>query len=365
VHIEQAVSDAVAKHLETELGERGLLLTADRLAEADADAAQRGARLLTSVIDRCYAIRRQGGLALALEFKSEREAARLQAALAFGAATADLLAPVKRDVDQVSGSVELLCAMFNLGVGLVDSLCDEDAETGCALLELVEEQDLGKGAEEPRGRGWLRGTLPLALAQDHAVAFTADIIEAFFETLHAAYPGDGWVQHRLGVGKQLVAALVAERQSVGWSVGRNDRQQLIEFSRLTSVMPFQIIETLARGDHPNAQRTAGTLLGEAMWRIDDLVDLCQDVRCGALNGILLAAMQEPGPSGGERDRVAALESLLTSTDIASAATYAAENLLAGLHLAGGRHTTAQNFLPTVSFLHFVQRYTGIVRHHTS
>jgi hypothetical protein len=48
--IEQAVSDAVAHHLETELGGRGLLLTADGLATAEAEAAQRGARLLTTEV---------------------------------------------------------------------------------------------------------------------------------------------------------------------------------------------------------------------------------------------------------------------------------------------------------------------------
>ena len=29
------------------------------------------------------------------------------------------------------GTIELLGAIFNLGIGLVDGLCDEDAETGC------------------------------------------------------------------------------------------------------------------------------------------------------------------------------------------------------------------------------------------
>jgi hypothetical protein len=355
--IEHAVGDAVARQLETELGDRGLLLAADDLVAAEAEAAQHGARLLAGVIQRCYPISSQGGRAVEIEFESEHYAARLEAALAFGAVTARVLAPGRRDREHAD-SVELLCAMFNLGIGLVDGLCDEDAGTGGALLELVEGQDLPRAAEEPRERGWLRATLPAALAEDHTVAFTVDIIEAFFETLHAVYPDDQWVQQRRGVGTQLEAALEAEHRSVIRSADETTREQLIECSRLTSVIPFQVIESLARGDHARTERTAGTLLGEAMWRIDDLVDLCQDARSGALNGVLLAGEDEPG----DRNLVAALERLLASTAIAGAAEQAAESLLAGLHLAGGGRATAQDHPPSRSFLQFIQRYAGIASH---
>jgi hypothetical protein len=355
--IEQAVSDAVAEHLETELGDRGLLLAADGVVAAEAEAAQRGARLLTCVMNRCYPISRQGR-AVEVEFESERDAARLAAALVFGAVTACVLVPSKRDCEP-AGSVELLCAMFNLGIGLIDGLCDEDAETGGALLELVHEQDLVNAAEEPQGRDWLRATLPTALAEDHTVAFTVDIIETFFETLHAVYGDDAWLQRRRGLGTQLRTALEAERQSVIRSVDGTAREQLIECSRLTSVLPFQIIEALAGGNHAAADRSPGTLLGEAMWRIDDLVDLCQDARYGALNGVLLAATEKPGQPGGGRDVVAALERLLASTDIASAASQAADSLLAGLQLAGGGRVSTHDDQPSLLFLYFIQRYAGI------
>ena len=342
--IEQAVRDSVTRHLETELGDRRLLLTADGLAAAEAEAAQRGARLLTRVVHQCYPISRQESRTLTVEFESERAAARLGAALAFGAVTARVLVSGERDLP---GSVELLCAMFNLGIGLVDGLCDEDAGAGGALLELVQRQDLAKAAEEPRGRGWLRATVPPALAADWTVAFTVDIIEAFFETLHAAYPDDAWAHMRRRVGSQLGAALEAERRSITWSANQSAPEQLIEYSRLTSVLPFQIIETLAGGDQAPTEPTAGTHLGEAMWRIDDLVDLCQDARSGTLNGVLLDA-ERPG----ERDLLAVLEHLPASTDIACAAAEAGERLLAGLQPAGDGCDTA-------SFLHFIQRYAGI------
>jgi hypothetical protein len=115
------------------------------------------------------------------------------------------------------------------------------------------------------------------------------------------------------------------------------------------VLPFQIIETLASGDHAPAEPSAGTLLGEAMWRIDDLVDLCQDARSGSVNGVLLAAATVADPPGGW-DLVTALERLLTSREIARIAAEAAERLVAGL-LRGGGGTTP--------FLYFIQRYAGI------
>ncbi len=348
--IEQAVGDAVAHQLETELGDRGLLLTADALAAAEAEAAQLGARLLTGVIHRCYPISREEGQAIALEFDSERDAARIDAALAFGAVTARVLA--KHDVDRLSGLVELLCAMFNLGIGLVDGVCDEDAETGVALLELVQGSDLAQAAEEARARGWLRSTFPPVFVEDPTVAFTVDMIEAFFETLHGVYPDDGWLQQRRRVGAQLGAALEAERRSVIRSADQTAREELIECSRLTSVLPFQIIETLVGGDVAPTEPTVGTRLGEAMWRIDDLVDLCQDARRGSLNGVLLAAATSAGRPG-ERDLLAALERLLDSTEIARVTADAAEELLAGLQLAGDDHPD------TATFLHFIQRYAEI------
>ena len=147
------------------------------------------------------------------------------------------------------------------------------------------------------------------------------------------------------------------RPSGSPSSGRADataREQLIECSRLTSVLPFQIIETLAGGADAPPSRRAGTLLGEAMWRIDDLVDLCDDARSGALNGVLLAATPDAGVRSG-RDLSAALERLLASTDIACAAAEAAERLLAGLQRCGGDAADDHGRL----FLYFVQRYAGI------
>jgi hypothetical protein len=356
--IERAVGAAVTAHLETELGDRGLLLPADRLIAAQVEAARRGERLLTRVVDRCYRIDRERDDTLVLEFHGERTQARLVAALAFGAATAGVLGPRGRRRAGTADDVELLCAVFNLGIGLVDGLCDGDAETGGRLLEILRGRDLAAVARARHPRGWLRAAVPAALADDATAAFTVDIIEVFFETLHAVYPDEARSALRRAVGAQLDAALEAERRSVDRTGDGTAREELIECSRGTSVLPYQIIQTLAAGRRTPAEPAAATLLGEAMWLIDDLVDLCHDARSGALNGLLLAAAEEPGRPD-DRGRLAALERMLASTDIARAAARAADGLLAALRRAGGGRAAAADHPPTRSLLHFIQRYAGI------
>ncbi len=352
--IERAVDTAVAHHLQMELSRRGLLLTADGLAASDAEVARLGTQLMTGVIRQCYLSAGRSGVAL--QFESERDAARINGALAFGGVTARVLMPAGRS-KQFVDSVELICAAFNLGIGLIDGLCDNDAETGGALIWLIERQDLTMVAEKPMSRGWLRATLPTTLARNPTVSFTVDIIEVFFEMFHALYSQSPWLQIRHYVGGLLGAAFLAERQSVLRLADQIGGEQLVECSRLTSVLPFQIIETLACGKYELTEPTAGTLLGEAMWRIDDLVDLCQDARNGALNGVLLSTATGKGHPK-ELSVLNALGTLLASTDIPRFAGDAADRLLAGLQLASGFDTPA-NHTHCALFLSFIQRYAGI------
>jgi hypothetical protein len=300
----ESIERRAAQTLEQELDARGLLLSAGELAAAEGEAADLGARLFGDVVRRCYP-----GQAVSVELGSGADAGRIGAALAFGAVTARLLG---------DRGADLVCAIFNLGIGLVDALCDRSPGTGAALLDLVAARDLPGAAEARRERGWLRSTAPPSLANDPTAAFTVEIVETFFDTLHETCPDDAL---RREVGAQLLAALAAERETVARSA---PRERLIECSRLTSVLPFEIIETLAGGDGP-----AGTLLGEAMWRIDDLVDLGEDARTGALNALLLAGAAGP--------------------EIARAAAEAAEKLAAGL----------RDSPRPAAFLQFVQRYAGI------
>lgn len=354
--LEQEISGAVTRHLETELARRCLLLAPDEVAAAGADAARLGARLLVAVVELCYP-QTGGDAPLAVEFDSERTAARLQAALAFGALTASVLSRRTSNGARSPEAGELLSAVFNVGIGLVDGLCDEDPAVGRQLLELLSEPDLVLAAEREPARRWLRVRLSSQLARDATVAFTVDIIEAFFTALHAAYPREEGLSVRQAVAAKLTRALQAERVSAGLS-SRQAGKRLLEYSRLTSVLPFEIIEILVRADDRHRPPTPGTLLGEALWRIDDLVDVCDDARCGALNSLLVGTVEGPWRRDDKRTVLGTLERLLTSTDIADAAEAAAESMLLGLR-AGGRPPGQERPWDTRAFLAFIQEYVGI------
>lgn len=343
--LERRATGEVRRALRDALARRGLLLEREALAAADAEASRLGGRLTAVALRRCYPF--VGDPTVDVEFGSSGTETRLAAALAFGAAAARVLAPTGRRV--AAEDAEVLCALFNLSVGLIDGLCDEAPVPGLTLLDLLRERDVRAAAETSRDRGWLRHALPESLVRDDAAAFAADVVEAFLETLHATYPGVAWSSHRRRVGELLQRALEAERESVAPEAG-SLRERLLECSRLTSVLPFLILETLAGGEL-SATGSPGWLLGEAMWRIDDLVDLCDDARSGALNGILLGA-------GDDTDASAALERLLASSRIRAAAAEAADLLAAALG-SPGDGAAAPYGAPTLLFLSFAQRYAGI------
>lgn len=350
-HVERAIGASVTAHLREELGRRELLLSAEHMAWAEGAAGRLGEDLLSRVVRECYPA--AGDRSFSIQFDDADHAARVYAALAFGSETATVL---QRRLERArsNGSVALLCAMFNLGIGLLDGLCDESPQLGAQLLGLLGGPDLIIAAEELQPRGWLASRLGATLADDAGAVFAIAVIEGFFRSLHAVYQGDAAAPRRALVGVLLAAALEAERQSVDRSHRHAPRGQLIECSRRTSVLPFQIIEALA-ADERAREPSVGLLLGEAMWRIDDLVDLCEDARRGALNGILLAA-SDPNDRERDADLPAVFERLVYSSDIPRAAERAAADLLAGLR-SGGEDRAAPGDQRLI--LYFIQRYAGI------
>lgn len=354
--LRQVVDDLVSRSLWTELDARALLLTRTASASATTEAAQSGAALFRRVIAHCYEDNLQRDGVTDIEFDDDQAATRIEFALAFGSVTANLLTPPRQtDRGRPARPIDLLCAVFNLGIGLVDGLCDGTPNLGLALLHVIQALDLSGAARERRPGHRLQSVLPTSLAADPTVAFTARIIEAFFDLLHSSYPDveDRTLRHHMGA--LLQDALEAESQSVSRLVELVARDQLIECSRRTSVLPFQIIEHLATGDQALSSPTAGTLLGEAMWRIDDLVNLIEDASLGALNAVLLAVTEEPPPLLA-LDGAAALERVLGSDSIPLAAAQAAQYLEAGLKAAPGGTAASED---RRLFLSFVQRYAGV------
>lgn len=353
----QAVNQTVTRHLGAQFGSRDLLLTAAEFRDASAEAAQMGARLLEPMIHQCYPLSQFDTQVVNVAFDDRDEASRVCAALAFGASTAMLFGRPDEERGEHRRLVELLSAIFNLGVGLIDGICDDDRPTGLRMLDLIERGDVATAAVHRRPRGWLRVRLPDDLQSD-AASFAVDVVETFFSVLHAAFPNDDSLRLRENVGAQLAAAMRAERSSLTASLTRTAPEALIRWSRATSVLPFQIVATLAGGDGCGVESgAAAALVGEAMWRIDDLVDLCDDAAVGALNAVLVDAFAaEPGHGFGDSQCLSVVEGLLRCGRIADVAARAADDLAVGLRLVSrGRPRGREQQM----FLHFTQRYAGV------
>jgi hypothetical protein len=283
------------------------------LLSAGTDALALAPDLLPRVLALCFPEYDLAGQDVDVAFESTEERARIEQALLFGWTTADVLS--RNATDDRS---QMLCALFNLGIGMIDSCCDTDPHRGAALLEFVRFLDVESAANGPWREGRMLASLPPNAAADPTIAFAARVIDAFFSVLHATHP----LSLRTHVGRLLAEALAAERQSVARSSA--EPNELLEASRNTSVLPFLIMATLAQGDID-----AATHLGEAMWRIDDLIDLDLDAHSGALNSLLVGGI--PGRAV-----------------IEAVAREAADHLRAGLGTADGRH-----------FLSFVYRYARV------
>jgi hypothetical protein len=362
--IDRAFEDLVVRQLHSELAARDLLLPAKILWQAEAEIAHQGEALIAHLAAGIVGASMDTQTAARFDFESDESRARVQAALVFGATVADVLALNADNGGSVAKRVRALCGIFNLGIGLIDSLCDEDSRVGAVLLDFLngDGDALVQCARKLRQRGWIREVLPSGYNEDASVRMVADLVEVFFQELHALYPGDTNMSFRHHIGTQLTAALKSERDSICWSPKELDRERLLQTSRRTTVLPLQIIEALACGRIATDDSSAGTLLGEALWRIDDLVDLCQDVRSGALNSILVRALDDArsGQKDGVYQPLTVLEELLRSRDTEHAAAEAVECLAAGLRLnlnkVGAKYGDNE---AVTRFLWFVQRYAGV------
>jgi hypothetical protein len=342
--LESSIDAAVAHHLQSTLGAGGLLLNSADLRMAETTNAALGRWLMQRLLSECY----PEAEGLALQFERAGDMARIGSALAFGAVTSRVFAAA-HDVIGRRRPVEYVCGVFNLAIGLVDGICDGDTAIGVQLLNHCHDADLVDAAMGRRRRGWLQSPLPDHLAEDSAVGFTATVIEVFFALLHDLYLDRPHV--RRIIGQQLTEALQAETDSVRDPFTALSAACRVGCSRATSVLPFEIISTIANAGIVPAVRSPATMLGEAMWRVDDLVDLVDDARYGALNALLLAAC---GRRGTHADYdVVDLTYLLGSADIAAAATDAAQRLHQGLQAA---EVTGDD---QRAYLAFVQRYAEI------
>jgi hypothetical protein len=300
------LAETVRDALNAEFHARGLLLT-------DADNTTAAPELLHRAIALSFPEHDLTSQHVEVLFESHDERTRIEQALLFGWVTAEVLAP-----GAVDDRPRLLCALFNLFIGMIDSFCDTEPHGGDALMAALLSFDVEAQTIGALQKGRMLASLPFAASVDPTIAFIARVIDAFYSVLHATHS----LSVRKDVGRLLAQALAAEKLSVAAS--SNGPDELLEASRNTSVLPFLIMGTLVQGDI-----AAATHLGEAMWRIDDLIDLEADAESGALNSLLITGAPD-------RDTIKAV------------AREAAEHLHAGL---GDLHQG--------QFLAFVHRYTGI------
>lgn len=242
-----AIDLTVTRSLRTELDARGLLLGPEASAAAAEEIVERGAVLLRRALAHCYGDGREMRQTLHVEFGDAQAASRIGPALTFGWVSAGVLGPRERSAAAPATSRDLLCALFNLGIGLVDGLCDGAPQVGLPFLEALGGMDVAEAARARGPAGRLRSALSTRLTDDPTVAFAARVIEAFFVLLHDAYPDPGGAELRGRVGARLGEALEAESRSVRPVGSPTDAERLLEASRRTSVLPFEIIEQLATG----------------------------------------------------------------------------------------------------------------------
>ena len=322
------------------------------MSTAAAETERSGKALLRDLLTQLYPAARPGTVGSTIEFGTPEVAQRIERALSFGAVTARLLAPPRRGGDEPGASLDLLCGTFNLGVGLVDGICDGSPAVGRRLLQQIRAADVLATARGQQTEGGVLAGLPAPLASDATVVFAGRVIDGFFEQLHSRDPDGQNDQLRRTVGTLMARALEAESQSICGTAAPDDAAKLVEWSRGTSVLPFQIIEHLATAGSELPPKTAGTLVGEAMWKIDDLVDLVEDAATGSLNAVLLPTVEQRSVDS----RRGGLATVLTSGIIPRTAAQAVQALEAGVSSAPGMGTDGG---ACDAFLLFVQRYAGI------
>jgi hypothetical protein len=221
---------------------------------------------------------------------SARWRAKVISVLGFGAAMAKVLAAAQ-GLECTAEPVEL-SAVLLLGTAALDHVCDESQPLREELLDLLSVEVVEALC---RGRGPRPGLAGLPGLADHAdVRYVLRLVEAFFVRLdHWLEPGTA----RARAGSLLRSAYEAERNTISSTHASADPRAALRNGVAARTLPFVVMTSLNCGfaRHGCAGRTGwgcdrpAELLGRAVAALDDLADVCIDVRTGAHNSLLLAA----------------------------------------------------------------------------
>lgn len=220
-----------------------------------------------------------------------------------------------------------VCAAFNLGTTLFDTLADSYPALFDEVSHLFDENILQRilsgasGAyEEMLGR--------IAKAQNLETRLTLRPLAWSLSRIPLLHPRAGTDDGGMDA---VIGAYRAEIRSLDKAIGNNP--QAMEISRTKSTLPFSAIFEIARpsaGKADDARIAAArqlvSSLAVAMWLVDDLVDVARDLRSGALNSIVVRARGTPDPGQDEAETGRVLAALLKGNDMANAGQEVRANL---------------------------------------
>jgi hypothetical protein len=298
-----------------ELDEAGLLLADDKYERLRIGALSAGERWLRAEA-------RDGELTIALAALgvTPRAAARIYG---YGwQQTLGLVALLHARASERLAAARL-GGLFNLGVSLLDLVCDEQPERRARLLDCVtphflERQLSGHGAAR-RSSG--------DPAIDYLVAL---IVDLFADARRLASNSSDWSAF-----SRLIGAMYGgERLAIAARRGEHaPTPEVWEALRRKSALPLETMATLAvlASPHATASRRdtaleAAALAGEAIWIIDDLVDVREDWNAGCWSRPLWLLAQTTGTGSTPANAEQALDRLLAGGVAAAEARCLADRL---------------------------------------
>jgi hypothetical protein len=219
---------------------------------------------------------------------NRRLRARMPIVLAFGFETGAALYSLQNQGGRNRREVGNMCAIFNLGISIFDLICDNFPAEALELTQWFDHRP----STSSRPRGGLVALSPnLRDSQALEVRLLAKLVAWFFEQLdsHAGTSNQAVFKR---VKRHLLEAYRAEMNSFHFP--RGPRNRPLKISRIKSTLPFVIIAELSslfvlqpRNAVMLLVRNLTKHLATGFWLTDDLVDIIDDSRTGALNSAIV------------------------------------------------------------------------------
>lgn len=216
---------------------------------------------------------------------NRRVAARVPAVLALGHELGACLHMLSSGDEATARRIGERCALLNLGISIVDVICDNLPDIASRLGELLDENRLRALGKEDIAAAQLR--YDAAGLEQRELRLLLTIVAAFFSF---ELKDDRSSAEEDGLVSLLVRAYRAEMRSV--SPATLMCGEALAVAREKATLPFVVIGEIARDPaSPAGQRLPMDRLVEdiavTFWLTDDVVDLASDVRSGALNALLV------------------------------------------------------------------------------